>query len=129
MPTWPRGASLSSITGQFEKRFLELPAEVVISTLTGHQRYFPVEDDKGDLMPRFVTVANIDSSEPNRVIDGNERVIRPRLADAAFFWDSDRKTSLEARRHKLDSVVYQQGLGSLAEKTARVRALVEQPAC
>ena len=114
-----------AITGRFEGRFLELPREVVVSTLTGHQRYFPVENDKGALMPLFVTVANIDSSAPERVIDGNERVIRPRLADAAFFWDSDRKTTLEARRNQLESVVYQQGLGTLAEKTVRVRRLVE----
>ena len=114
-----------AITGRFEERFLELPREVVVSTLTGHQRYFPVENDKGALMPLFVTVANIDSSAPERVIDGNERVIRPRLADAAFFWDSDRKTTLEARRNQLESVVYQQGLGTLAEKTVRVRRLVE----
>ena len=115
-----------AITGRFEERFLDLPPEVVISTLTGHQRYFPVNNDDGELMPLFVTVANIDSSAPERVIDGNERVIRPRLADAAFFWDSDRKRSLESRRDELGAVIYQQGLGTLAEKTGRVKDLVER---
>ncbi|MDJ0918513.1 MAG: glycine--tRNA ligase subunit beta [Woeseiaceae bacterium] len=115
-----------AITGRFEDRFLELPPEVVISTLTGHQRYFPVEDANGDLMPLFVTVANLNSKDPARVIDGNERVIRPRLADAAFFWDSDKSTTLEERRAGLGSVVYQQGLGTLKEKSERIKRLVEK---
>ena len=74
------------VIGRFDAKFLELPREVVISTLTGHQRYFPVADDDDELLPSFITVANLDSREPNQVRDGNERVIRPRLADAAFFW-------------------------------------------
>ncbi len=115
-----------AITGKFEERFLELPREVVISTLTGHQRYFPVEDSQGELMPLFVTVANLDSKDPAQVIDGNERVIRPRLADAAFFWDSDKSTTLEARRDGLNAVVYQQGLGTLREKAERIQLLVEK---
>jgi glycyl-tRNA synthetase beta chain len=85
------------IVGGFEELFLDLPREVVVSTLTGHQRYFPVADDGGKLLPFFVTVANLESRDPEQVIEGNERVIRPRLADAAFFWDSDRKKTLSSR--------------------------------
>ena len=108
------------IVGSFENKYLELPREVVISTLTGHQRYFPVANDNGDLLPKFVTVANLESKDPDQVRDGNERVIRPRLADAAFFWDSDRKKTLDARRETLHEVVYQRGLGSLFDKSQRV---------
>ncbi len=113
------------LLGRFEESYLELPAEVVTSTLTGHQRYFPVADGNGKLKNAFVTVANLDSKDPEQVRDGNERVIRPRLADAAFFWDSDRKTSLESRTGDLDRVVYQQGLGSLGDKSRRVAAIAE----
>lgn len=109
--------------GSFDKEFLQLPPEVVVSTLTGHQRYFPVADASGVLLPRFVTVANLESSEPQKVRDGNERVIRPRLADAAFFWDNDRKKTLAMRRDALRDVVYQRGLGSLYDKSARTAAL------
>ncbi|MEM9400999.1 MAG: glycine--tRNA ligase subunit beta [Pseudomonadota bacterium] len=109
-----------AVTGSFEDMYLELPREVVISTLTGHQRYFPIVDSNGELLPRFITVANLQSKQAELVIDGNERVIRPRLADAAFFWDNDRATTLEVRRESLAAVVYQQGLGSLADKAARV---------
>ncbi|MEM1175560.1 MAG: glycine--tRNA ligase subunit beta [Pseudomonadota bacterium] len=109
-----------AVTGAFEDKYLELPREVVISTLTGHQRYFPIENADGELLPKFITVANLQSQQADLVIDGNERVIRPRLADAAFFWDSDRATSLDSRRAALAAVVYQQGLGSIADKSARV---------
>ena len=111
------------ILGSFEETFLELPREAVTSTLTGHQRYFPIEDADGNLLPRFVTVSNIDSLEPDEVRDGNERVIRPRLADAAFFWDSDRSRPLATRIDSLREVVYQRGLGSLHDKSSRVAAL------
>ncbi len=107
------------IVGAFDEIYLELPREVVISTLTGHQRYFPVADDGGKLLPHFVTVANLESKDPEQVIEGNERVIRPRLADAAFFWDSDRKKSLADREEALRDVVYQRGLGSLFDKSHR----------
>ncbi len=107
------------VLGRFDEAFLELPREVVVSTLTGHQRYFPVADDSGALLPSFVTVANLESKEPGKVRDGNERVIRPRLADAAFFWDSDRRKALSTRREALREVVYQRGLGSLYDKSAR----------
>ena len=108
------------IVGAFDELYLDLPREVVISTLTGHQRYFPVADDNGDLLPHFITVANIESKDPEQVIEGNERVIRPRLADAAFFWNSDRKRPLSSREENLRDVVYQRGLGSLFDKSQRV---------
>ena len=113
------------IVGRFEDKYLELPREVVVSTLTGHQRYFPVAGGDDRLLPRFITVANLESRDPDRVRDGNERVIRPRLADAAFFWDSDRKNPLAARVNALRDVVYQQGLGSVADKSARVGKLAK----
>lgn len=111
------------VTGRFDPEFLDLPREVVIATLTNHQRYFPLEDDAGKLLPAFVTVANIDSQAPDKVRDGNERVIRPRLADAAFFWRADRETPLADRLEALDRVVYQKGLGSAGDKARRVSAL------
>jgi len=113
------------ITGSFDAEFLRLPREVIVSTLTGHQRYFPVADDQGELLPTFVTVANLESSAPEKVRDGNERVIRPRLADAAFFWDNDRRTALASRQENLRDVVYQHGLGSIYDKSARVAALTD----
>jgi glycyl-tRNA synthetase beta chain len=111
------------VTGRFDKRYLELPREVVVSTLTSHQRYFPVASKDGQLLPRFITVANLDSKEPEQVRDGNERVIRPRLADAAFFWDSDRRAPLSSRQETLHHVVYQRGLGSVFDKSRRTMAL------
>jgi len=114
------------ITGYFDSAFLELPREVIVATLTNHQRYFPVEAPDGRLMPAFVTVANIVSTDPDKVRDGNERVIRPRLADAAFFWDSDRRRTLESRQAALENVVYQQGLGSLLDKSSRTAALADR---
>ena len=111
------------ILGSFDDEYLELPREVVVSTLTGHQRYFPIADSDGELMAKFVTVANLESLDPQQVREGNERVIRPRLADAAFFWDSDRKRSLDQRQQDLRDVVYQRGLGSLADKSQRVSTL------
>ncbi len=111
------------ITGTFDEKYLELPREVVISTLTSHQRYFAVADKDGVLLPHFITVANLESKDPDQVRDGNERVIRPRLADAAFFWDSDRRIGLAARQEALREVVYQRGLGSLGDKSDRTATL------
>ncbi|MCZ6774228.1 MAG: glycine--tRNA ligase subunit beta [Proteobacteria bacterium] len=113
------------VLGHFDKSFLQLPREVVISTLTGHQRYFPVADKSGDLLPMFVTVANLESKDPAQVRDGNERVIRPRLADAAFFWDSDRQKALANRQDALREVVYQHGLGSLFDKSQRIATIAK----
>jgi len=111
------------LVGSFDESFLSLPKEVIIATLSGHQRYFPVADNGGALLPRFIAMANLVSKEPDRVRDGNERVIRPRLADAAFFWESDRRMSLADRREALGEVVYQRGLGSVHDKSARVARL------
>ncbi len=108
-----------AVTGGFEARFLELPPEVLISTMQDHQKYFPVVDTQGRLLPHFVTVANIESREPALVRAGNERVIRPRLSDAAFFWEQDRKTPLAARIDGLAQVVFQHRLGTLLDKAQR----------
>jgi glycyl-tRNA synthetase beta chain len=111
------------LAGRFEERFLSLPREVLISTLEDHQRYFPVEDAEGRLLPCFITVANIESTDPEKVIEGNQRVVRPRLADAAFFWEQDRKSPLAARTEGLANVTFQAKLGSLGDKSRRVAAL------
>jgi glycyl-tRNA synthetase beta chain len=112
-----------ALTGRFDRRYLELPREVPTATMQDHQRYFPVTDGNGQLLPAFVVVANIESREPALVVAGNERVIRPRLADAEFFWRTDRKQPLAARIDALRRVTYQQQLGSLQDKSERVRRL------
>ncbi|HET8691009.1 MAG TPA: glycine--tRNA ligase subunit beta [Steroidobacteraceae bacterium] len=114
------------LAGAFEPRFLELPPEVLVATLQDHQRYFPVRGKDGRLLPRFIAVANLESRDPGEVRAGNERVVRPRLADAAFFYAEDRKATLESRRAALAAVTFQAQLGSLADKTARVTALAGQ---
>ncbi len=111
------------LAGRFDERFLELPQEVPIATMQDHQRYFPVRDAAGRLMPWFITVSNIESADPAQVIAGNERVVRPRLSDAAFFWSTDRQQRLDAHCEGLRRVTYQTQLGSLHDKTVRVRAL------
>ncbi len=112
-----------AMTGSFDEEYLKLPREIVVSTLTEHQRYFPIANKKGKLLARFITVANLESKDAELVRSGNERVIRPRLADAAFFWDNDRRTPLAGRLDALREVVYQRGLGSLADKSARISAI------
>ncbi len=112
-----------AVLGSFDEKFLELPRECVISTLTGHQRYFPVADENDKLLPKFITVANLESKDPDQVREGNERVIRPRLADAAFFFNNDRQKTLASRADDLREVVYQKGLGSLFDKSQRVASL------
>jgi glycyl-tRNA synthetase beta chain len=111
------------LTGSFDDSFLSLPREVIVATLTSHQRYFPVAGKDDELLPHFVTMANLESKDPGRVRDGNERVIRPRLADAAFFWDTDRRTRLGDRCDALADVIYQRGLGSMLDKAVRIGAL------
>jgi glycyl-tRNA synthetase beta chain len=113
------------LAGRFDAQYLELPAEVPIATMQDHQRYFPVRDAQGRLMPWFVTVSNIESSDPAQVVAGNERVVRPRLSDAAFFWASDRKHRLDSRCDALKRVTFQTQLGSLHDKSERVRALAK----
>jgi glycyl-tRNA synthetase beta chain len=111
-----------ALAGQFEQRFLSLPREVLISTLQEHQRYFALENDAG-LLPCFITISNIDSPDPDVVRSGNERVVRPRLADAAFFWEQDRRQPLAARRAGLDAVTFHDKLGSLGARTDRIAVL------
>jgi glycyl-tRNA synthetase beta chain len=111
------------LLGRFDERYLQLPQEVPIATMQDHQRYFPVRDAQGKLRNEFIAVANLASRAPDKVRDGNERVIRPRLADAAFFWDSDRRERLEARRPTLKNVTFQAKLGSVHDKAERVGRL------
>jgi glycyl-tRNA synthetase beta chain len=111
------------VAARFEDRFLSLPREVLISTLQEHQRYFPIAQPDGALMSWFITISNIESLDPAQVRQGNERVVRPRLADAAFFWEQDRKQPLSGRRDALDAVTFQAKLGSVGEKVRRVRTL------
>jgi glycyl-tRNA synthetase beta chain len=113
------------LMGQFEEHFLDVPAEALVSSMAQHQKYFHVVDSDNKLMPLFITVANIESLDPQQVISGNERVIRPRLADAAFFYQTDLKSSLQARRETLKSVIFQSKLGSIFDKTERVSGLAK----
>jgi glycyl-tRNA synthetase beta chain len=115
-----------ALAGSFEKRFLEVPHEALISTMEDNQKYFSVVDGEGHLMPHFITVANIESADPAKVIEGNERVIRPRFADAAFFWKQDRKQTLASRIESLKSVTFQKKLGSLYDKSGRVGILATE---
>ncbi len=113
-----------AVTGSFEEKFLQLPKEVLIATMQDHQKYFPVADSKNErLLNRFITIANIDSKSPDEVRKGNERVIRPRLADAAFFWRRDTGQSLEDFVSRLHEVIFQKQLGTFADKTQRVKKL------
>ncbi len=114
------------LAGHFEERFLALPRELLISVLQDHQRYFPVEDAAGKLLPLFITVSNVDSSDMSVVRAGNERVVRPRLSDAAFFWDQDRKASLASRLPALDVVTFQAQLGSIGDKVRRITHLARE---
>ncbi len=114
-----------ALAGRFEERFLAVPQEALIASMQDHQKFFPVLDPEGRLLPLFITVSNLESRDPQKVIEGNERVIRPRLSDAAFFWEQDRKQPLEARRERLANVVYQAQLGSVLNKSDRVTALAE----
>lgn len=115
---WPQ-----AVMGDFDELFLAVPSEALISAMKGHQKYFHVLDAHGKLMPKFITVSNIKSSNPEAVKSGNERVIRPRLADAKFFWDQDRKQGLEAFLPRLETVVFQQKLGTLFDKVQRLETL------
>jgi glycyl-tRNA synthetase beta chain len=111
------------LAGRFDAQFLELPPEVPIATMQDHQRYFPVRNDSGQLMPWFVTVSNIESRDPAQVVAGNERVVRPRLTDAAFFYRTDRQHRLDSHVDALRRVTFQTQLGSLFQKSERVRGL------
>jgi len=112
-----------ALSGSYDKRFLELPAEALISSMEEHQKYFAVRDDSGDLLPYFITICNIESRDPAQVIAGNERVILPRLSDSAFFWETDRKRPLADRQQQLKTIVFQNKLGTVFDKSARVAKL------
>ena len=114
----------TALSGSFEEKYLTLPAEAVITPMRDHQRYFPVKAADGSLLPVFITVRNGGREHLDIVAHGNERVLRARLADARFFFDEDRKKSLAEHREKLKTVVFQQGLGSMYEKTERLMELV-----
>ncbi|MES9884849.1 MAG: glycine--tRNA ligase subunit beta [Sedimenticola sp.] len=111
------------ISGAFEEKYLEVPHEALILTMKKNQKYFHLVNAKGELMNHFITIANIDSPRPELIKEGNERVVRPRLADAMFFWKQDGKKRLEDHIPSLSSVVFQQKLGSMQQKSERVSAL------
>ncbi|MDB2705476.1 glycine--tRNA ligase subunit beta [Pseudomonadota bacterium] len=112
-----------ALSGSYDKRFLELPAEALISSMEEHQKYFAVRDSSGELLPYFITICNIESRDPAQVIAGNERVILPRLSDSAFFWETDRKRPLADRQEQLKTIVFQNKLGSVFDKSERVAKL------
>jgi glycyl-tRNA synthetase beta chain len=117
-----------AIAGSFEERFLEVPHEALILTMKQNQKYFPLFDAEGRLMSHFITVANVDSPRPELIKEGNERVVRPRLADAMFFWEQDGKRRLEERAEALKSLVFEKRLGSMYEKSERVAGLASEVA-
>ena len=116
----------TALAGAFEEKYLQLPAEAVITPMRDHQRYFPVKTADGKLLPLFITVRNGGKEYLDIVQHGNERVLKARLEDAQFFFNEDRKKSLEAHRDKLKTVVFQEGLGSVYEKTERLVKLVKK---
>ncbi len=111
------------IAASFEERFLEVPQEALVLTMKKNQKYFPLFDSNDRLINHFITIANIDSPQPEVIRAGNERVVRPRLADAMFFWQQDAKQRLEEHIESLKQVVFQQKLGSMFDKSERVAAL------
>lgn len=114
-----------AVAGEFETIYLDVPSEALIKTMQDNQKYFPVRDTEGKLKNYFITISNIDSKSPEKVKEGNERVVRPRLADAKFFWEQDQKQPLESFNAALENVVFQKQLGSVADKTRRVAKLAE----
>lgn len=111
------------LVASFENDFLNVPAEALVYTMKGDQKYFPVYGNDGKLLNKFIFVANIISKDPQQIIAGNEKVVRPRLADAEFFFNSDRKQTLEQRLDSLSSVLFQKQLGTLRDKVERISAL------
>ncbi|MFP7444255.1 glycine--tRNA ligase subunit beta [Bacillus infantis] len=116
----------TALFGKFEEEFLEIPEEVLITSMKEHQRYFPVKSAEGKLLPYFVTVRNGDHNHLEQVAKGNEKVLRARLADAAFFYQEDQKMDIESALQKLGSIVYHEEIGTLAEKVERVRKLANE---
>ncbi len=113
------------VTGSFEKEYLQLPRELLITSMREHQRYFTISDAEGRLMPHFITISNTRAEDLSVVARGNERVLRARLSDAMFFWQEDRKVKLESRLEALKKVVYQQKLGTSYEKVMRFAAIAK----
>ena len=111
------------LSGSFDEAFLEIPKEALIQTMQENQRYFALLDANGELLPAFITVANLSSNNPQTVIDGNERVIRPRFADTMFFWNQDKKMPLSAHQEQLSRLLFQEKLGSVADKVARMQTI------
>ncbi|MDF2179736.1 glycine--tRNA ligase subunit beta [Aliiglaciecola sp. CAU 1673] len=111
------------LTAKFEESFLQVPKEALIYTMKGDQKYFPLQSKEGKLLPTFAFVTNIESKDPEQIIKGNEKVIRPRLADAQFFFSTDRKSGLASRIDSLDTVLFQQQLGTLKDKSVRLSEL------
>ncbi|MDF2155049.1 glycine--tRNA ligase subunit beta [Vibrio sp. CAU 1672] len=111
------------LTAKFEEEFLKVPSEALVYTMKGDQKYFPVYDENKKLLPNFIFVSNIESKEPRYVIEGNEKVVRPRLADAEFFFNTDRKRPLIDRLPELESAIFQKQLGTIKDKTDRIAAL------
>jgi glycyl-tRNA synthetase beta chain len=112
-----------ALTGSFDQSYLSVPTEALVSSLKVHQKCFYLVDAEEKILPNFITISNLVSQNPDEVIRGNERVIGPRLADAAFFYEQDKKQTLESRRNNLSTVVFQQSLGTLLEKSDRVARL------
>ncbi|MGJ8688704.1 MAG: glycine--tRNA ligase subunit beta [Gammaproteobacteria bacterium] len=112
-----------ALTGRFDEHFLSVPKEALVSSMKVHQKCFYVVDKEEQILPYFVTISNIESTDPAQVIAGNERVIRPRLSDAKFFFDTDRKQTLESRQAQLQTIVFQKELGTVFEKSQRVSKL------
>jgi len=108
------------LTANFEEKFLDVPAEALVYTMKGDQKYFPVFDKAGQLLPNFIFVTNIESKDPRVIISGNEKVVRPRLADAEFFFETDKKESLESRLASLETVVFQKQLGTIKQRVERI---------
>ena len=115
----------TAVCGNFDKAYLKLPKDVLITTMVAHQKYFPVVDDKGNLLPHFVTINNTLARDPDVVARGNERVVGPRLADAEFFFQADQKLSLDEHAKKLRKVVFHSKLGTSEDKVARFRKLAD----
>lgn len=113
----------SPIVGNFDKAFLDVPQECLISSMRDHQKYFHVVDTDHRLLPYFITISNILSKNPAQVKSGNEKVLRARLSDAQFFWETDQKTTLESRIDRLDNVLFHAKLGSLLQRTKRIQQL------
>ncbi|MDB1122615.1 glycine--tRNA ligase subunit beta [Vibrio algarum] len=111
------------LTASFEEEFLNVPSEALVYTMKGDQKYFPVYDENKNLLPKFIFVSNIESKDPRQVIEGNEKVVRPRLADAEFFFNTDRKRPLIDRLPELETAIFQKQLGTIKDKTDRITVL------